>query len=72
MPRLRLALAQVNPRVGDLDGNAELVLDACRRAAEAGADLVALPEMVLNGYPIEDLASTVNHFPPNRSNHARR
>jgi len=56
VPGLRLALAQVNPRVGDLDGNADLVLDACRRADEAGADVVALPEMALNGYPIEDLA----------------
>ena len=56
MPQLRLALAQVNARVGDLDGNAELVLDACRNAAERGAHLVVLPEMVLTGYPIEDLA----------------
>jgi NAD+ synthase (glutamine-hydrolysing) len=55
MPQLRLALAQVNPRVGDLDGNAVLVLDACREAAERGAHIVALPEMVLNGYPTEDL-----------------
>ena len=56
MPRLRVALAQVNPRVGHLEGNAELVLETCRQAAESGAELVALPEMVLNGYPIEDLA----------------
>ncbi len=56
MPALRLALAQVNPCVGDLEGNAAIVLDACRKAAAAGADLVALPEMVVTGYPIEDLA----------------
>jgi NAD+ synthase (glutamine-hydrolysing) len=56
MPQLRLALAQVNPTVGDLDGNAALVLDWSRRAAEAGAHVVAFPEMVLTGYPIEDLA----------------
>ena len=45
MPQLRLALAQVNPRVGDLDGNAELVLAAARDAAAAGAHLLVLPEM---------------------------
>jgi NAD+ synthase (glutamine-hydrolysing) len=56
VPQLRIALAQVNPTVGDLAGNAEIVLRATRQAAEAGAHLVALPEMVLTGYPIEDLA----------------
>ena len=56
MPQLRLALAQVNPVVGDLQGNADLVATYARRAADAGAHLVALPEMVLTGYPIEDLA----------------
>jgi NAD+ synthase (glutamine-hydrolysing) len=56
VPQLRLALAQVNARVGDLDGNAELVLASCRDAAARDAHLVVLPEMVLTGYPIEDLA----------------
>ena len=56
VPQLRLALAQVNPVVGDLAGNAALVVDWTRRAREAGAHLVAFPEMVLTGYPIEDLA----------------
>ncbi len=56
MPQLRIALAQVNPVVGDLAGNAQLVLDRVRAAHAQGADLVALPEMVLTGYPIEDLA----------------
>ena len=56
MPTLRLALAQVNPTVGDLVGNAELVRAWTARAAEAGARLVAFPEMCLTGYPIEDLA----------------
>jgi NAD+ synthase (glutamine-hydrolysing) len=55
MPKLRLALAQVDPTVGDLTGNVELVLDGARRARAAGADLVAFPEMVLTGYPVEDL-----------------
>jgi NAD+ synthase (glutamine-hydrolysing) len=56
MPQLRLALAQVNPTVGDLAGNAALVLDWAARAAGAGADLVVFPETVLTGYPVEDLA----------------
>ncbi len=57
MPRLRLALAQTNPIVGDLAGNAEQVLDAARAAAAAGADILVTGEMALSGYPIEDLAS---------------
>jgi NAD+ synthase (glutamine-hydrolysing) len=56
MPQLRLALAQVNPTVGDLKGNAHLVRDWTAKAADAGAHLVAFPEMVLTGYPVEDLA----------------
>ena len=51
-----MALAQVNPVVGDLAGNSLLVLESTRRAHAAGAHLVAFPEMVLTGYPIEDLA----------------
>ncbi len=57
MPRLRLALAQSNPIVGDLAGNADLIVDAVRRARDAGAHLVATGEMALTGYPIEDLAT---------------
>ncbi|MQY02555.1 NAD+ synthase [Actinomadura macrotermitis] len=56
MAQLRIALAQVNPTVGDLGGNADLIVAWSRRAAEAGAHLVAFPEMMLTGYPIEDLA----------------
>ncbi len=56
MPQLRLALAQVNSRVGDLDGNAELVVAAAHEASGSGAHLLVMPEMVLNGYPVEDLA----------------
>jgi NAD+ synthase (glutamine-hydrolysing) len=54
--QLRLALAQHNPTVGDLDGNAAQVLALTRQAADAGAHLVAFPEMALTGYPVEDLA----------------
>lgn len=56
MPQLRIALAQVNPSVGDLAGNAALIVATAVRAVEAGAQLIAFPEMVLCGYPIEDLA----------------
>ena len=55
MPQLRLALAQVNPTVGDLAGNAELVLEWAKKADAAGAHVAAFPELVLNGYPVEDL-----------------
>jgi len=55
VPQLRVALAQVNPTVGDIDGNARIVLDWSRRAADAGAHLVLFPEMMLTGYPPEDL-----------------
>jgi len=53
---LRIALAQVNATVGDLDGNAELIADWTRRAAARGARVVVFPEMMLTGYPVEDLA----------------
>ncbi len=56
MAQLRLALAQVNPTVGDIVGNTGLVERWALHAAERGAHLVAFPEMVLTGYPIEDLA----------------
>ncbi len=53
---LRIVLAQVNPCVGDLAGNAAIVLRETATAAALGADLVVFPEMMLTGYPIEDLA----------------
>ncbi|MHB8587533.1 MAG: NAD+ synthase [Candidatus Dormibacteraceae bacterium] len=52
---LRVALAQVNPVVGDLEGNSRLVIDWIGRAREQHADLVCFPELVLTGYPPEDL-----------------
>ncbi len=55
MTRMRLALAQVDPTVGDLAGNAALVRGWTRKAADADAHLVLFPEMVLTGYPVEDL-----------------
>jgi NAD+ synthetase len=52
---VRIALAQVNPTVGDLAGNRRLVEEAAAKAAAAGAELVLLPELVLSGYPPMDL-----------------
>lgn len=52
---MKLALCQTNATVGDLAGNAARVLDAARRAADAGADLAVFPELALTGYPPQDL-----------------
>ncbi|MDA0263578.1 MAG: NAD+ synthase [Chloroflexi bacterium] len=52
---LRLALAQINPTVGDIAGNTAKILEYLERAREAQADLVAFPEMATTGYPPEDL-----------------
>ncbi len=52
---MRIALAQINPTVGDLAGNRRLVEDAAAKAAAAGARLVVLPELALCGYPPMDL-----------------
>ncbi|MER5954770.1 NAD+ synthase [Streptomyces longhuiensis] len=56
MPQLRLALNQIDSTVGDLAGNAEAIIRWTKHSAEQGAHLVAFPEMVLTGYPVEDLA----------------
>ena len=53
---LAIAMAQVNPTVGDLNANSDLVLRYINQAKDQGADLIIFPEMVLTGYPIEDLA----------------
>ncbi len=54
--KLRVALAQINPTVGDLVGNAALISKYTDQAISASADVVVFPEMVLTGYPVEDLA----------------
>ncbi|MGW4894484.1 NAD+ synthase [Kitasatospora sp. NPDC004240] len=56
MPNLRLALSQIDPWVGDIARNSDEVVRWTKQAAAAGAQLVAFPEMVLTGYPVEDLA----------------
>jgi len=53
--RIAIALAQLNPTVGDIAGNARKVRDARAEAAARGADLVLCPELVVSGYPPEDL-----------------
>jgi NAD+ synthase (glutamine-hydrolysing) len=52
---MRLALAQIDPTVGDLDGNRALILERLDAAKQAGADVVVLPELAVTGYPPEDL-----------------
>ncbi len=52
---LRVALAQINPTVGDIAGNAQLVREYLERASGEGAQLVVFPELAINGYPAEDL-----------------
>ncbi len=56
VPYLRLALAQINPCVGDIAGNVDEMVERCRQALFAGADLVLFPEMAVTGYPVDDLA----------------
>ncbi len=55
MTRLRIALAQINPTVGDLDGNVDKICAAYDAADAAGCDIVAFPELAITGYPPEDL-----------------
>ena len=54
--KLRVALAQINPTVGDLAGNAGLIAQSVKSAQAQGANLIVFPEMIVTGYPVEDLA----------------
>ena len=67
MPRLRLALAQTNPVVGDLLGNCEQIVRAAHEAFGRGADLLAVGECAVSGYPIEDLASRPSFLAASRT-----
>jgi NAD+ synthase (glutamine-hydrolysing) len=67
MRRLRVALAQINTTVGDLDGNVQLASDAIERARSLVADLVALPELTITGYPPEDLVLRPGFIRDNRA-----
>lgn len=64
---LRVALAQLNPVVGDLSGNRDAIMAAYARAAEAGCDLVAFGELAITGYPPEDLVLKPGFVRDNRS-----
>jgi NAD+ synthase (glutamine-hydrolysing) len=55
MRTIRISMAQINPIVGDLSGNRDKIIDAIIRAKKLGADIVALPELAVTGYPPEDL-----------------
>lgn len=55
MRTLRIAMAQINPTVGDLAGNRDRIIDTIGLAKKAGADIVAFPELAVTGYPPEDL-----------------
>jgi NAD+ synthase (glutamine-hydrolysing) len=55
VPRVRVALCQMDTVVGDIDGNVERILASLARAEEDGADLAAFPELAITGYPPEDL-----------------
>ncbi len=61
---MRVAMAQINPTVGDLDGNRQLIRDYALKAFEAKADLVAFPEMATVGYPPLDLLPPREVRPP--------
>ncbi|MFH0916964.1 MAG: nitrilase-related carbon-nitrogen hydrolase, partial [bacterium] len=52
---MKIALAQINPTVGDLEGNTRLIIETARQAGAAGAAVVAFPELAISGYPPEDL-----------------
>ena len=66
MRTFRLALAQVNPTVGDLEGNTRKVLESIEAARALRADLVAFPELVIPGYPPEDLLLKPSFIQENR------
>ena len=54
--KLSVALAQINPTVGDLTGNSALIMQSVEAAKSAGAHIIVFPEMIVTGYPVEDLA----------------
>jgi len=54
--KLSVALAQINPTVGDLNGNSALIMNSVAEAKKASAHIIVFPEMIVTGYPVEDLA----------------
>ena len=67
MRPLRIALAQINTTVGDLDGNVRKIITGLQEARKAGADLVAFPELAVTGYPPEDLLLKPSFLDANRA-----
>ena len=67
MTRLRIASCQINTRVGALDHNVELILQALAAASEAGCDLAVFPELAITGYPPEDLLLKPGFIADNRA-----
>ncbi len=67
MTVLRLALAQLDPTVGDLDGNLKKLIEVYERAETAGCDLIATPELSITGYPPEDLVLKPGFVADNRA-----
>ncbi len=65
MRAMKIAIAQINATVGDLDGNAARILDLANQAAAAGATLMLTPELALCGYPPEDLALRADFYSEN-------
>ena len=66
MRNFRIALAQINPTVGDLEGNSRKVIEYIGRARESQADLIAFPELAIPGYPPEDLLLKPQFLEENR------
>src|SRR5256714_9698743 len=62
---MKIGFAQINPTVGDLKGNCELILGAYERLAAAGAELVLTPELAITGYPPQDLVFKSRFVPEN-------
>jgi len=62
---MKIGLAQINPTVGDLRGNFELIINAYERLAAAGAELVLTPELAITGYPPQDLVFKSRFVPEN-------
>src|SRR5947209_17875514 len=67
MTRLRVACCQINTRVGDLDGNADRILQALATAEQQGCDLAVFPELAITGYPPEDLLLKPGFIAANRA-----
>jgi NAD+ synthase (glutamine-hydrolysing) len=62
---MKIGFAQINPTVGDLRGNCELIIGAYQRLAESGAELVLTPELAITGYPPQDLVFKSRFVPEN-------